>query len=44
MRQSHTEIPPVTQNTKVDVTELMKFRKMLRAETGSKYSVNDLIL
>ena len=27
MLQSHTEIPPVTQNTKVDVTELMKFRK-----------------
>ena len=42
--QSHTEIPPVTQNTKVDVTELMKFRKMLLAETGNKYSVNDLIL
>ena len=44
MLQSHTEIPPVTQNTKVDVTELMKFRKMLMAETGNKYSVNDLIL
>ena len=44
MLQSHTEIPPVTQNTKVAVTELMKFRKMLLAETGSKYSVNDLIL
>ena len=44
MLQSHTEIPPVTQNIKVDVTELMKFRKMLLAETGSKYSVNDLIL
>ena len=26
MLHSHTEIPPVTQNTKVDVTELMKFR------------------
>ena len=44
MLQSHTEIPPVTQNTKVDVTELMKFRKMLMVETGNKYSVNDLIL
>ena len=44
MLQSHTEIPPVTQNTKVDVTELMKFRKMLMAETDNKYSVNDLIL
>ena len=44
MRASHTEIPPVTQNIKVDVTELMKFRKMLLAETGKKYSVNDLVL
>lgn len=44
MCQSHTEIPPVTQNTKVDVTELMKFRKMLLAQTSKKYSVNDLIL
>ena len=44
MLHSHTEIPPVTQNTKADVTELMKFRKLLLAETGRKYSVNDLIL
>lgn len=44
MLQSHTEIPPVTQNIKVDVTELMKFRKMLLATTGRKYSVNDLVL
>ena len=44
MLHSHTEIPPVTQNTKVDVTELMKFRNLLLAETGRKYSVNDLIL
>ena len=44
MLHSHTEIPPVTQNTKVDVTELMKFRKLLLAETGRKYYVNDLIL
>lgn len=44
MLQSHTEIPPVTQNIKVDVTELMKFRKMLLDTTGKKYSVNDLIL
>ncbi len=44
MLHSHTEIPPVTQNTKVDVTELMKFRKLLLAVTGRKYSVNDLIL
>ena len=44
MLASHTEIPPVTQNIKVDVTELMKFRKMLLETTGKKYSVNDLIL
>lgn len=44
MLASHTEIPPVTQNIKVDVTELMKFRKMLLTETGKKYSVNDLVL
>ena len=44
MLRSHTEIPPVTQNTKVDVTELVKFRKMLINETERKYSVNDLIL
>ena len=44
MLASHTEIPPVTQNIKVDVTELMKFRKMLLETTGKKYSVNDLVL
>lgn len=44
MLQSHMEIPPVTQNTKVDVTELMSFRKMLLAKTGRKYSINDLVL
>ncbi len=44
MLQSHTEIPPVTQTIKVDVTELMAFRKVLLAKTGKKYSVNDLIL
>ena len=44
MLQSHTEIPPVTQNTKVDVTALMKFRKSLIETAGKKFSVNDLIL
>ena len=44
MLQSHTEIPNVTMNIKVDVTELMAFRKMLLEKTGNKYSVNDLIL
>lgn len=44
MQQSHTEIPPVTQVTKVDVTALMQFRRELLEKTGRKYSVNDLIL
>ncbi|MFV0498016.1 MAG: dihydrolipoamide acetyltransferase family protein [Candidatus Fimivivens sp.] len=44
MLKSHVDIPPVTQNIRVDVTKLMKFRKTLLAETGKKYSVNDLIL
>ena len=44
MLASHSEIPNVTQNIKVDVTELMKFRKTLLAMTGKKYSVNDLVL
>lgn len=44
MLQSHTEIPPVTQNTKVDVTVLMKFRKSLIETAGKNFSVNDLIL
>lgn len=44
MLQSHSEIPPVTQNIKVDVTELMKLRKTLETMAGKKYSVNDLIL
>jgi len=44
MLQSHDEIPNVTMNIKVDVTELMAFRKMLIEKTGTKYSVNDLIL
>ncbi len=44
MFRSHAEIPPVTQNTKADVTELMKFKQLLLDETGRKYTVNDLIL
>lgn len=44
MLQSHTEIPPVTQVTKVDVTELMQLRKDILEHCGKKYSVNDMIL
>lgn len=44
MLKSHTEIPPVTQTIKVDVTELMRFRKHVQECTGVKYSVNDFVL
>ena len=44
MLQSHTEIPPVTQVTKVDVTELMHLRREILEKTGKKYSVNDFLL
>ena len=44
MSRSHSEIPSVTQTTKVDVTELMRLRRQLQQESGVKYSVNDLIL
>lgn len=44
MGQSRREIPSVTQNVKIDVTDLMKFRKQINADLGVKYSVNDFIL
>ncbi len=44
MSQSRREIPSVTQNVKIDVTDLMKFRKQINADLGVKYSVNDFIL
>ncbi len=44
MAQSRREIPSVTQNVKIDVTNLMKFRKQINGELGVKYSVNDFIL
>ena len=44
MLQSHTEIPPVTQVTKVDVTALMRLRKEILETAGKKYSVNDFLL
>ncbi len=44
MLKAHTEIPPVTQTIKVDVTELMHFRKHIQDRTGVKYSVNDFVL
>lgn len=44
MLKSHIEIPPVTQTIKVDVTELMRFRKQVQESTGMKFSVNDFVL
>ena len=44
MLKSHTEIPPVTQTIKVDVTELMRFRKQVQESAGMKFSVNDFVL
>lgn len=44
MFKSHSEIPSVTTNAKVDVTKLMALRKQLNAEMERKYSVNDFIL
>lgn len=44
MLSSHTEIPPVTQNTIADVTKLTEFRKDLIAAIGEKISFNDLVI
>lgn len=46
MVASHTQIPPVTQNMKIDVTELLAFRAMLNAKRDKedRISLNDLIL
>lgn len=46
MLASHVQIPPVTQNMKIDVTELLEFRAMLNAkrEKEERFSLNDFIL
>lgn len=46
MNSSHTEIPNVTQNIKVDVTELLALRAKINEgkEKAEKVSVNDLII
>ena len=44
MTKSAQEIPTVTQNVKIDVTDLMAFRKKVNEELGVKYSLNDYIL
>lgn len=46
MSASHTEIPNVTQNIKVDVTELLALRAKINQgkEKAEKVSVNDIII
>lgn len=44
MLKSHTEIPVVTQNVKVDMTSLMAFRQKLNENREVRFSVNDLVL
>lgn len=44
MSQASREIPSVTQNVKVDVTELLKLRENVNKETDNKYSVNDFVV
>lgn len=44
MTKSAQEIPTVTQNVKIDVTDLMKFRKKVNEELGVRYSLNDYVL
>ena len=46
MFASHNEIPNVTQNIKIDVTELLALREKINAgkEKGDKISVNDMII
>jgi pyruvate dehydrogenase E2 component (dihydrolipoamide acetyltransferase) len=46
MFASHNEIPNVTQNIKIDVTELLALREKINAgkEKADKISVNDMII
>lgn len=44
MTKSAREIPTVTQNVRIDVTELMAFRKKINNDLGVKYSLNDYVL
>ena len=44
MLQSHLTAPPVTQNIKADVTELLAVRKKLNETLDNKISINDILL
>ena len=44
MLNSHLAIPPVTLNTKADVTELLEVRKKLNQTLDAVISINDILL
>lgn len=44
MLQSHLEIPPVTLNTKADVTGMLAERSRVNSLGGNKLSVNDYVI
>jgi pyruvate dehydrogenase E2 component (dihydrolipoamide acetyltransferase) len=44
MYKSHSEIPAVTQNMKIDVTELVELRRQINADREWKFSFNDFVL
>lgn len=44
MLQSHLTMPPVTLDARIDVTELMSFRKQLNESSDRRFSLNDFIL
>lgn len=44
MLKAHLEIPVVTQNTKVDMTALLKFRKKINSKRENKLTINDFIV
>jgi pyruvate dehydrogenase E2 component (dihydrolipoamide acetyltransferase) len=44
MFKSHSEIPSVTQNMKIDVTELVKLRRQINENREWKFTFNDFVL
>jgi pyruvate dehydrogenase E2 component (dihydrolipoamide acetyltransferase) len=44
MFKSHSEIPAVTQNMKIDVTELVELRRQINENREWKFTFNDFIL
>jgi pyruvate dehydrogenase E2 component (dihydrolipoamide acetyltransferase) len=44
MFKSHSEIPAVTQNMKIDVTELVELRRQINEDREWKFSFNDFVL